>query len=143
LGHVFAKFIEIISDHSYSDSGSFLDSLVEGTILWRWQDMEVVMIMIIVVVIVRIVIVMFAFRQFEQEVAIFERNVLFLEIRGKIRPCVIISYVPPIVVEGIKIVAEVQFETLISFVVRVDLNVINMSVGWQFFSIRVSQLIAF
>jgi hypothetical protein len=140
MGHVFAKFIKISAYHSHSDSGSFLDSLVEGAILWRWQDMEVVM---IIVVIVRIIIAMSAFSQFEQEVAIFERNVLFLEIRGKILPCVIISYVPPIVVEGIKIVAEIQFETLVSFVVRVDLNVINMSVGWQFFSIRVSHLIAF
>jgi hypothetical protein len=113
--------------------------IIIGLLVFRLLIRLVVVVGLIVVGILRI---SSNFIQFEPEMAIFVSDVLFHGSRGHSTPSVMISFFPQFVVELIKIVAEAQLEILFNFIVRIDLNVIKFSVGWQFFRINVAYLIA-
>jgi len=129
-GHVISEHVQLILDHCDSNSGSFLDSSVESSILGSWQHMEVTLFMIITVI---TVIELRTFFQLQHELAIFDICVLFHENRVHFLPSLIVSFNPSFRVVAIEIFAEDQLEVFSSgYIVTIDLNVIDFSVVWRF-----------
>ena len=121
-GHALAEVFQLSADQCHSCSGSFFDRSVERTILWRWDHMEVRLgrdgvciatittIAVVAVIVVRWRHIVGIFVHFQDELAIFNIDVVFLEGRVPEIMCDVNTFNPSFRVKGVKVIAVVQLE---------------------------------